>query len=262
MGASLAVSSAAPSVPTLPAISPASPASQLVRVLPPLEGLFPQGGLQKGTVVTTGGKAPGAGSLALALIAAVTQDGGWAAVVGWPSIGLVAAAEMGVSLERLALVPDPGGRWLSVVAALVDGVEVLLVLPPARVREPDARRLAARARERGCVLVVGPGSLLWPEGADVRLSVETAIWEGLAAGHGHLQGRMVEVAAAGRRAAARERRLRLWMPHPEGRLALVGAAAGLPAVPTQPTVPAGTAVPAVPAVPASPVALGRRTSGA
>ena len=183
-----------------------------------LGGLFPQGGVQRGSTVTVG-TAPGGISLALALAAAATAGGGWAAAVGLPSIGLVAATELGVDLERLALVPAPGQRWPGVVAALLDGVDLLLLGLPDRARAADARRLAARARERGTVLVVveAAGSAgSWPEAPDLRLQVVGAAWSGLGAGHGHLRARRVEVAVAGRRAAGRERRVGLWLPGPDG----------------------------------------------
>jgi hypothetical protein len=74
-----------------------------------------------------------------------------------------------------------------------------------------ARRLAARARERRGVLVV-LGAREWPEGADVQLTVETGAWQGVGAGHGHLQSRHLEVLSSGRRAAARPVRVGLWLP--------------------------------------------------
>ena len=51
----------------------------------------------------------GATSLLLALLAERLASGAWAGVIGRPELGLVAAAEAGVALERLALVPYPGG---------------------------------------------------------------------------------------------------------------------------------------------------------
>jgi hypothetical protein len=134
--------------------------------------------------------------------------------VGLPDLGLVMAAGLGISLERLALVPDPGDRWPAVAAALVDAVDIVLIRAPDRCRPVDARRLAARARERGAVLVpVGAG---WPEGADLRLTVTADAWQGLGEGHGHLRSRPAWVAAVGRGAATRERRVRLWLPGPTG----------------------------------------------
>jgi hypothetical protein len=102
-----------------------------------------------------------------------------------------------------------------VVATLLDAFDVVLARPPSSsgVGPADARRLTARARERGAVLVV---SGAWPEGAEVQLRVVAAGWEGVGQGHGRLRGRRVEVVAGGRGAAARERRASLWLPHPEG----------------------------------------------
>jgi len=82
------------------------------------------------------------------------------------------------------------------------------------VRPGDARRLMARARERGAVLVALGQP--WPESVDVRLTVTAAVWGGLGQGNGHLEARQVEVVASGRGAASRERRLRLWLPGPQG----------------------------------------------
>jgi hypothetical protein len=190
-------------------------------------GALLQGGVRRGSTLVIGSRAGGV-SLALTLAAVTTSEGAWAAAVGLPSLGLRAAAELGVALERLALVPDPGERWPAVVAALVDGMDLLLLgLPdparstsarstPARsstVRSVDARRLVARTRERGTVLVVLESSgSRWPETPDLRLSVADARWEGLGCGHGHLRRRRLEVLVSGRRAATRERRATLWLP--------------------------------------------------
>jgi len=85
------------------------------------------------------------------------------------------------------------------------------------VRGADARRLAARGRERGAVLVVaGTG---WTEAVDVRLTVVGSTWEGIGRGHGRLLARRVEVASTGRGAAARERRRVLWLPANDGGVA-------------------------------------------
>ena len=127
---------------------------QRLPVLPALEGLLPGGGLRRGATVSVGSSVGGATSLALALVAEASQQGSWVAAVGVPSLGLVAADELGVALERLVLVAAPErDAWGGVVAALVDGFD-LVVLHAGRtgVRTADARRLVARARERGAVL--------------------------------------------------------------------------------------------------------------
>ena len=195
---------------------------QRVAVLAPLESLIPGGGLRRGSTLSVDG--PAATSLALATVAAASQDGAWVAAVGFPSLGLLAAAELGVALERFVLVASPDTEpgpdseaitWAAAVAALVDAFEVVLVQATHRVRARDARRLAARARERGAVLVQ-VGSRSWPEGADVTLTVTDAAWEGLGEGHGHLRARQVTVVGGGRREASRPRQARLWLPTVDG----------------------------------------------
>jgi hypothetical protein len=188
-----------------------------VEVSEPLAPLFPGRGLRRGSTVAVSTTGMGGTTLALALTVAASQAGSWCAVVGMPSVGVVMAAGLGVALERLALVPDPGDQWATVAAALVDAVDIALVQVPRRFRAADGRRLAARARERGTILVpVGQG---WEEGADVRLSVAAAAWHGLGHGYGHLQARSVEVEASGRGAANRRRRVHLWLPGPSGMVA-------------------------------------------
>lgn len=200
-----------------------------------LEPLVPAGGLRRGSTLSVEG--PAATSLALAAAARASQAGAWVAAVGFPSLGLAAAAELGVALERLVLVADPSGSsagrgdgdlWASVVAALVDAFELVLVRTSRRVPARDGRRLTARTRERGAVLVqVGadrPVRATWPEGADVTWQVTAAEWEGLGQGHGHLQARKVTVEAGGRRDAARPRRATLWLPGPDGGIEPVLAA--------------------------------------
>jgi hypothetical protein len=203
---------------------------QRLPVLPALEALLPGGGLRRGATVSVGSSVGGATSLALALVAEASQHGSWVAAVGVPSLGLVAADELGVALERLVLVAAPErDAWGGVVAALVDGFD-LIVLHAGRtgVRTVDARRLVARARERGAVLVqLGSG---WPETADVQLEVTRARWEGLDDGHGHLQARKVRVAGGGRAEAAQPRRVDLWLPGPGGEVVPAEPAAAPPVV--------------------------------
>ena len=202
-------------------------------VLPALEGLLPPSGLRRGTTVAVGAQpgVAGATSLALALAAGASQAGSWVAAVGLGELGLVAASEMGVAFERLVVVADPGpdrAGWTSVVAALVDGFDVVLVAagegaqrrPGAGMRPADARRLVARVRERGAGLVAVGGELPG-ERSPLRLTLTAARWQGLGAGWGHLQGRLVTVEAAGRGEAARGRRAELWLPGADGVVAPV-----------------------------------------
>jgi hypothetical protein len=199
------------------------------RTLPvaePLQALLPDGALARGSAVAVAGA--GATSLALNLTATASIAGSWVAVVGLAELGLAAAVEAGVDLRRLALVdaPEPG-RWAAVVAALVGGVDLIVVDGRAPLAASEGRRLASRVRERGSVLVpVTPGSLsvtsrpgAWP--ADLTLSVTAGRWEGLGDGHGHLRRRRVRVEAEGRGRAARPLRAELWLPSERGRVAAI-----------------------------------------
>jgi hypothetical protein len=163
-----------------------------------------------GQVGEQGAPAIGSGStsLLLALLAAASSAGSWCAVVGVPTLGALAAAESGIALDRLALVPNPGPEWPTVVAALIDGVDVVVIAAPGMVSASIAGRLAARARQRGCVLV--PYGR-W-DGADVTLQVTQGRWEGLGTGHGRLRRRKVTVVARGRGTAARPKEITMWMP--------------------------------------------------
>jgi hypothetical protein len=150
----------------------------------------------------------GSTSLLFALLAEASAAGSWCAVVGLPRLGLVAAAETGVALERLALVPNPGPEWGPVVAALLDGFDIVVASAPGAVSAAVTGRLAARARQRGAVLLpVGVG---WP-GADLTLDVISGAWQGLEQGRGRLRRYRAEVLAYGRGAAARPRRAQLWL---------------------------------------------------
>jgi hypothetical protein len=177
------------------------------RVLPvirELRPLLPGGGLRRGSTIATSG----ATSLVIGLLAAASQAGSWCAVVGMPTLGAVAAAEAGVALDRLALVPHPGPDWANVVAALLDGVDVVVTAPPGPIAASLTNRLAARARQRGSVLI---GCGRWP-GADVSIDSMCGDWEGLNDGRGRLRRRRLTVTARGRGAASQPREATFWMP--------------------------------------------------
>ncbi len=180
-------------------------AREVLPVPPPLDVLFPDGGLVRGTVVAVEGSV----WLALAVAAGASAAGSWCAVVGLPDLGAAAAAEVGVDLDRLVLVPSPGSQWATAVGALLDGFDVVLARPAREISGGEARRLAARARERRAVIVaVGD----WPDAVDLRLRVSDTEWTGLHSGYGRLAARHCRVSALGRGAAARERRVATTLP--------------------------------------------------
>ncbi|MBC6459163.1 hypothetical protein [Actinomadura sp. HBU206391] len=177
-------------------------------------------GLRRGWVVSVTG--PAAGSLGLALMAEASSAGGWCAVVGVPELGVVAAAGMGIEPARLVLVDEPSQRWPEVVAALLEGVEVVLLRPAGRPNPTVVRRLTALARRHGSVLVSAGA---W-EGAHVRLQVREASWVGVGNGHGHLRGRQALIQAEGRGAAGPGRQAWVWLPDPDGQITAASTAGG------------------------------------
>nr|WP_206036616.1 hypothetical protein [Rhodococcus sp. BL-253-APC-6A1W] len=177
-----------------PVAEPAEVPSRGVLPVPgPLAELLPHGGLVRGTVVSVSGAA----SLLLGVLASVTSSGGHAAVIGQRRLGLLAAAEMGAHLQRLAMVPDPGPDPVEVAAVLLDGMDLVVLglggvsVPPTR-----ARAVAARARSKGAVLIVTDGR--W-EGAQVRLEAQVSGYDGVdGPGLGRLCGTRLSVRAHGR----------------------------------------------------------------
>jgi hypothetical protein len=207
---------------------------QTLPVLEALVGLLPGGALRRGSTVSVEGEA--ATTLALSLAAGPSGAGSWVAAVGLPSLGLAAAAEVGLVLERVVLVEQPPrSAWGSVIAALVGAFDVVLLGAPHRVVGSDARRLIARSRERGSVLVIlertVPGGTSRPGGleVDLRLRSGAVRWEGLGWGHGRLRARRVTVEVSGRRSANRPRQVTLWLPGSDGEIAVAGQPAAPPA---------------------------------
>jgi hypothetical protein len=211
--------------------------SRMLPVHEALAGLFPRGGLRRGSTVAVRGST----SLLFALLAQATGTGSWAALVGLPNLGVRAAAELGVAVARLALVRHPGAELPRVVAALLDGLD-LVVVDPARLTDSQIHRLSARARHRGAVLLSAGA---WP-GADLELTYEAGTWSGLGDGHGHLVARDTRVSVRGRRAANRQAEAWLHLPAAGGAMtAAAMAPSGTLPVPEGPTEAAGlTVVPA------------------
>ena len=150
-----------------------APSDRILPVPAPLAELLPQGGLVRGSVVSVSG----ATSLLLGMLASVTASGGYAAVIGQRRLGLLAAAEMGARLHRLAVIPDPGPDPVEIAAVLLDGIDlVVLGLGGASVPPSRARAVAARARSKQSVLVVTDGR--W-EGAHVRLEARVDGYRGV-----------------------------------------------------------------------------------
>lgn len=102
--------------------------------------MFPGGGLEPGSVLAVA-DTPGSTALLVALLSALMAGGSWAAVLGMADLGVEAAAQAGVPLKRLVVVPRPAARWSQVAAVLLDAVDVVAVRPPARCPAGEALSL-------------------------------------------------------------------------------------------------------------------------
>ncbi len=196
-----------------PLVQPVTLAQQrLLPVHPVVAPIVPAGGLVRGSTVSCTGEA--AMSLALVLAGGITQAGSWAGVVGLPSVGLAAAAELGLVLRRTVFVaPPPPRQWATVLATLIDGVEVVVTGLAASARPGELRRLQARLQARQSVLLVvgDPG----PLSVDLAFDTTAGSWEGVGEGHGHLVRRRVTIEVGGRR-SGRPRRSAIWLPGASG----------------------------------------------
>ena len=196
-----------------------------------LSALMPEGGIRRGTAITVCGH--GAVTLAVALTAEASRQGSWVAAVGMDDLGVAALAERGVDLDRWALVDLPAaargrGGWggtlaADVLGAVVAGFDLVMAGPGLQVAGATARRLLARMREHGTSLICVLGGASADAAAglqpEVRLTVEQTQWTGIDDGHGRLLARQAEVVVGGRGAASRPRRVPVWLPSADGRVA-------------------------------------------
>jgi hypothetical protein len=191
-------------------------------VLEPFVPLLGTPGLRRGsTVVVSSSGVPGVTAVAFGLLAAASAAGRWCALVGVPAAGLLAATELGCALDRLILVPTLSARPAKVVAALLEGCEIVCVAQWSSLTLGEARRLGAVARERRAVLLplggVGTaGPRGWPEPADVTLRILFHRPVGVHQGEGRIAARLLGLEAIRRRAAPRVVTDALWLPALDG----------------------------------------------
>ena len=165
-----------------------------------LGALLPDRAVRRGATLTVSGVlGAGTTSLALELAAAVTATGEWSGAIDLDgTLGAEAAAAAGVALERFGVVRRvPPHRWATVVAALIDGLTLVIAEVPRWVSAGDARRLVGRARERGSVLVALETCARWPADAALHLQATGGVWPGLVTGGGLLAERVRVARVAG-----------------------------------------------------------------
>jgi hypothetical protein len=178
-------------------VSPITLAGEQILPVPSeMEDLFPDRGLVRGRILSCCG--PAATATTLAVVAPAVVAGSWLAVIDVPTLGLDAASELGVPLDRIVAV-DSGGIdcWADVVVAASDGFDLVITRVPDKLRAQVARTLPTRLRRHGTVMIVlgAPGGL----GCDGVIDTTRSVWEGLGQGHGHLGRRTVDIQVTGRR---------------------------------------------------------------
>ena len=183
-----------------------------VPVAPALASLLPSSGLERGGVYACAGNAPM--SLLFSLVATATSVGSWLACVDVPRVGLMAAHEYGVALQRVMCVSTGGHTqsYAQVVGALVDGIDLVVVSSPT-CSAAETRRIVARAKASGSVLIIlGRAGQFSP---DVVLSSSTTEWHF----HTHASSRTMSVQAHGRR-VYNQRALTVQLPAADGAASL------------------------------------------
>lgn len=178
--------------------------SRRLETHPALSPLLPGGALKAGAAYAVRGST----TLVMAMLAGPSASGAWCGVVGMPDFGAEAAGRFGIDLDRLVLVPHPGEQWLTVTAAVVDVLSVVVVAPTSRARDGDIARLTARLRQREATLIVVGD---WPQ-VEATLTVSRSGWDGLGGGTGYLSSRRVTVESAPRGGSGQRRRAELWLP--------------------------------------------------
>ncbi|GAB2594820.1 hypothetical protein [Pseudactinotalea suaedae] len=185
-----------------------------------VETLLPWGGLRRGSAIQVSGSR----SVLLALAAAAANAPGldlWCAVVAMPDVGLAAAAEAGLDLNRTVVVPKPGPDAPAVLGALIDGFDVVVLGRCPALTDADRRSAGHRLRHREAVLLSGD---VWP-GAHAVLEVGERSWFGVGAGDGVLTGREATITGYAR-GLGQPRQVRVRMGA-DGDLAPIGVDARL-----------------------------------
>ncbi|WP_278314589.1 hypothetical protein [Lolliginicoccus levis] len=158
----------------------------------PLREAIPGGGLAHGTTCVFSGTP----LVLMGVLAEVTRAGGHAALLGLPDLGLLAAAEMGADLRRIALIPRPGQDPAQIISVLVEGMD-LVVIGPGGLDVAPARARAINARLRGKKTVLAVLGSEWP-GARTTIAAHVRRYAGVSRGRGRLRSLELLVTVEGR----------------------------------------------------------------
>ena len=206
-------------------VSPSSLAGEHLLPLHPAAGpLTPRGGLQRGSVVAVHG--PGPPRWRWVWWPVPSAAGSWVVGVGHARSSGSSPRPSWASTSSgwCWWTRRPGRQWATVVAALAEAFDVVLVRPTTRCgRATPAGSSPGSGSGAGCSCSSPAGAGAWPDAPDltftaVRPRVARA-WRPRPRAPAGSASRLVQVAVDGRRAAARGRSATLWLPGPDGELA-------------------------------------------
>lgn len=159
-----------------------------------IKGLVGQRGIRLGSTVAVIGST----SLLQTLLRTPTQQGFWSVVVGMPTFGVLAAAEIGVAIERLLFVHHPKDAWITIASSLLDAFPIVVLQPTPYFTHSQARRLSAKAQARHHILITyGEHAARWPQ-CDYIFHGENVHWDGVSQGYGYLHTQKMNVAVRGK----------------------------------------------------------------
>ncbi|WP_346727131.1 hypothetical protein [Corynebacterium qintianiae] len=155
--------------------------------------VLPDGGLPRRAV----SQVSDTPALVVEILDAVTAEGGFAAVVGWPDLSYAGIA----ALDQIIAVPEPGIDPLSVAGVLAEGLDlvVLHTAQPINVSPVRARPLLARVRKGRAALVTVNAHVPSPA---LSITGRVAGFHGIGRGAGRIMGMDMRVEAAGHRTAS------------------------------------------------------------
>lgn len=165
---------------------PVAKAEDIVEIPGPLSKVLPGGGLAR-RQLTEVNDCP---ALAVEIIAQVSAQGGFVAVVGWLELSLTCLLESGDS-ARVVTIPDPGPEPWQITSALLEGMDLVIHHGAAeRLSLTRARPIMAKLRAgKAALLSVGPHL----PGSTVTVRGEVTTYRGIGRGTGRIRSLDIEV---------------------------------------------------------------------
>ncbi|AZA09911.1 hypothetical protein CPPEL_09040 [Corynebacterium pseudopelargi] len=183
-----AMSNAAPDITAPQEPDAQKPSStQLIEVAPGIAQVLPDGGLLRRCVY----ECSPTPAFVVELIAQLSAQGMFVAVVGWPELSLAGVLTSGGDTTCVVAIPDPGEDPLSTLGVLVEGIDVVIYRgAPITLSPVRARPLLARLRKGVAALVMVGMQVGSPR---ARLEAQVRGFRGIGEGQGRIKAVDLEV---------------------------------------------------------------------